>query len=79
MPPPPRRKSPDPRTRPPDPLLIEAALCHRLWICDLTDPERLFVVDHLTRAGHTAEQIATWLHCSLRLIRKTRSRLRAAA
>lgn len=58
-----------------DPHLVEAAMSGRLYACDLTYVERVYVAGRLTASGDTAARVADRLRVSLR----TAQRLQAAA
>lgn len=57
----------------PDEHLITAAQAGQLHIRNLTQEDRSWVVAGLTARGHTAEDTAHMLRCSLRLIKQIRA------
>ena len=57
----------------PDEHLITAAQAGQLHIRNLTNEDRSWVVAGLTARGHTAEDTAHMLRCSLRLIKQIRA------
>lgn len=73
------RQAIDPRDREPDPLLVEAAVSGRLWLSDLAQHERVYVVDQLTRRGESADMIASRLRCGKRVIQRIRASIRQSA
>lgn len=72
-------RSIDPRDQEPDPLLVDAAQMGRLWLSDLAQHEREYVVGALTRKGESADLIASRLHCGKRVIQRLRAANRAAS
>jgi hypothetical protein len=67
----------DPREQEPDPLLVDAARAGRLYLSDLADHERRFVVGALTSRGESADLIADRLHCGKRVIQRIRAQNRS--
>ncbi|WP_418346115.1 hypothetical protein [Rhodococcus pyridinivorans] len=69
----PRRTDCRPTPWQPDDHLITAAQAGQLHIRNLTQEDRSWVVAGLTARGHTAEDTAHMLRCSLRLIKQIRA------
>lgn len=59
-----------------DPLLIDAALDGRLWLTDLTYPERLWIVQSLAARGESVPLICERLHTSRSTVQRLRREIR---